>query len=93
MKKRSPIKLAVIVSKEKMPRTYHGREAWALNELIQAGKSGLTTLTRPAPRWSHYILCLRRSGLTIETKTERHGGPYSGNHGRYILRTKVRRVA
>lgn len=69
--------------------TFSGREAWALQHLIRAGGQGVTAIERPAPRWSHYIRQLRLAGLDIETRTERHGGPYSGNHGRYILHSWV----
>ena len=66
-----------------------GRDAWALAELLQAGPDGLTTLERPAPRWSHYIFKCRRAGIDIETVYEGHAGPYSGNHARYFLRSPV----
>lgn len=67
-----------------------GREAWALYALMRAGEKGITPIERPAPRWSHYIMLLRRRGLVIETVNERHGGPFTGRHGRYVLRSKVR---
>jgi hypothetical protein len=66
-----------------------GRMAWALERLIQAGENGVTTLEDPAPRWSHYIYQLRRSGIAVDTEHESHGGPYSGHHGRYRLTTPV----
>lgn len=74
-------------------RSFAGREAWALDQLLKAGKAGVTTLQRPAPRWSHYVYLLRRDGVKIETKHECHGGPFSGHHGRYFLRSRVKRVA
>jgi hypothetical protein len=43
----------------------------------------------PAPRWSQYISLLRQKGLVIETVLERHGGPYGGRRGRYILRSLI----
>lgn len=67
-----------------------GREAWALHALIYAGEKGVTPIDRPAPRWSHYVMLLRRRGIVIETVNERHGGPFTGRHGRYVLRSKVR---
>jgi hypothetical protein len=68
---------------------FAGRDAWTLAPLIEAGEMGVTPLERPAPRWSEYVRRLRRAGLMIETVTEKHGGPYSGHHGRYVLRTAV----
>lgn len=69
--------------------SFEGRVAWALDQLIKAGKSGCTPITHPGPRWSAYVLKLRRAGLIVETIYERHGGPFSGNHARYVLRTPV----
>ncbi|WP_374763255.1 winged helix domain-containing protein [Yunchengibacter salinarum] len=66
-----------------------GRTAWALDQLIQAGPRGLTTLENPAPRWSAYVHNLRAVGLTIATRYEPHGGPYPGQHGRYILKDRA----
>jgi hypothetical protein len=71
-------------------RTYQGREAWALRELIRAGERGCTPIDHPGPRWSAYVFQLRRDGLVIETRHESHGGPFPGNHARYILRTPLR---
>jgi hypothetical protein len=67
--------------------TFAGREAWALRHL--AGRAGVTTLSQPAPRWSHYIYRLRRAGLGISTDYETHSGDFPGNHGRYRLETAV----
>jgi len=66
-----------------------GRDAWALRELLKAGPAGITPLERPAPRWSAYVHNLRRMGFEIATLHERHGGAYSGTHGRYVLRSSV----
>lgn len=73
------------------PFTAHvkGRELWALERLIRAGAAGCTPMTEPAPRWSDYVHKLRKRGITIETKHEAHGGAYPGNHGRYILKSRV----
>lgn len=66
------------------------RLIWALQELISVGAQGLTTLERPALRWSSYVHKLRKlHGLNIETQTERHGPPFEGSHGRYVLRSRV----
>lgn len=68
-----------------------GREAWALDRLRFAGPKGCTPITEPAPRWSAYVHKLRGQGVPIETVAEPHGGPYSGTHGRYVLRADVRK--
>ena len=68
-----------------------GRYAWTLQHLISAGSKGVTPIERPAPRWSHYVFWLRKEqGFNIETIEERHGGPFPGNHGRYVLRDAVK---
>ena len=64
---------------------FRGRFAWALDQLVRAGATGVTPLENPAPRWSHYVFVLRREGLPIETIEERHSGPYRGRHARYVL--------
>lgn len=66
-----------------------GRDCWALLHLIAAGPNGLTTLQRPAPRWSAYIYKLRRAGITIKTDEEGHKGTFAGTHGRYTLLSDV----
>lgn len=70
-------------------KTFRGRAAWALAHLLAAGGSGITTIERPAPRWSHYIWLLRRAGLIIDRQDEYHGGAFSGHHGRFRLKTPV----
>ncbi|HZH09299.1 MAG TPA: hypothetical protein VEZ24_02900 [Microvirga sp.] len=65
--------------------TLRGREAWALEELLRAGRQGVTPISRPAPRWSDYIKRLRAKGIVIATLSEPHDGPYHGRHGRYVL--------
>jgi hypothetical protein len=71
-------------------KDYCGRDAWTLDKLLDAGERGVTTIDHPAPRWSHYVFRLRKSGLTIETATEKHRGDFPGTHGRYILRTPLK---
>jgi hypothetical protein len=73
--------------------TYAGRNAWALSKLIGAGEKGCTPIDTPGPRWSAYIHNLRGDGLDIETVTERHGGPYTGTHARYVLRSPVKVIS
>ena len=69
--------------------TFKGRYAWTLHNLIEAGKRGCTPIENPAPRWSHYVMILRRAGIAIETIEEAHGGAYKGFHGRYVLRVQL----
>lgn len=83
------IRIVVSVDGSK-PKTFRGRQAWTLNELIRAGKKGVATVERPAPRWSDYVMHLRRSSVGISTDHEKHGGAYRGHHGRYRLTSKVR---
>lgn len=66
-----------------------GRDRWALESLILAGDAGCTPIDNPAPRWSAYAFNLRQVGVNIETIHEPHGGPFSGTHGRYVLRCTV----
>jgi Winged helix domain len=69
--------------------TLSGREAWALLALVEAGERGCTPIDTPAPRWSAYVHDLRKLGFAIETIRERHGGPFAGEHARYVLRSPV----
>ena len=69
--------------------TVIGRDAWALQNLVQAGTAGCTPINQPGPRWSHYIFKLRGFGFVIETINEMHGGPFAGHHARYVLRSQV----
>jgi hypothetical protein len=69
--------------------TLRDRLAWALLSLIEAGAAGVAPLERPAPRWSQYIALLRQKGLAIETVFKRHGGPYAGRRGRYVLHSSI----
>jgi hypothetical protein len=75
------------------PVTAHGRDAWALLELHRAGDAGCTPIAHPGPRWSAYVLKLRKRGLQIETVSERHSGPFAGNHTRYVLRSRIEVIA
>jgi hypothetical protein len=70
-------------------RVVRGRYAWALAELVKAGPAGCTPITQPGPRWSGYILKLRKAGIEIETIHEMHGGAYAGHHARYVLRSPI----
>jgi hypothetical protein len=70
-------------------QSFEGREAWTLRHLVNAGSAGVTTLSQPAPRWSHYVYKLRKAGLVISTDYEPHKGDFPGNHGRYRLETPV----
>ena len=66
-----------------------GRLAWTMLELVKAGDSGITPLHNPAPRVSHYVMCLRRKGVAIDTEMQPHGGAFPGEHGVYRLKCAV----
>lgn len=71
-------------------RVVVGRYAWTLDALLASGERGVTPIERPGPRWSHYVDVLRdREGLSIVTIEEKHGGPYPGRHGRYVLQSQI----
>lgn len=69
-----------------------GRDRWALECLIKAGKAGCTPIDYPAPRWSAYVFNLRGLKVQIETVHERHEGAFAGNHARYVLRSMAQPV-
>lgn len=64
---------------------FKGRLGWTMAQLVAAGAKGVTTIERPAPRWSGYIHTLRGYGIPIETIMEEHEGRYAGRHARYRL--------
>ena len=65
------------------------RMAWALRALMASGERGCTYLDTPAPRWAVYVHNRRTLGFVIETRRERHCGPFAGYHARYVLRSSV----
>lgn len=69
--------------------TVKGRDRWALESLIRAGRKGCTPIDHPGPRWSAYVFNLRGAGVEIETITELHEGDFKGHHARYICRSTV----
>jgi hypothetical protein len=73
----------------KPEQTFVGRFAATLHALHQAGERCLTSYEYPAPRVSHYVFRLRRDGVSIETVTEPHCGPFSGTHARYFLKSDL----
>ncbi len=66
-----------------------GRDRWALENLVNAGKGGCTPIEHPGPRWSAYVFKLRNFGVDIETIHEKHEGSFSGTHARYVLHSTV----
>ncbi len=66
-----------------------GRDAWCLWHLHRSGAKGCTPIENVGPRWSAYVHNLRKLGLNIETVYEQHGGPYRGNHARYVLHSTI----
>jgi hypothetical protein len=69
--------------------TLRGRDAWALLALKAANQIGCTTIDNPGRRWSNYVHKLRKAGIDIETIREAHGGPFSGQRARYVLRSLI----
>jgi Winged helix domain len=69
--------------------TLRGRDAWALLALKAANDSGCTPIYNPGPRWSGYVHKLRKAGIGVETVREAHGGPFPGQHARYVLSSAV----
>jgi Winged helix domain len=68
-----------------------GKDAMALEALIEAGKSGVTALelcNTWALRLGAYVHDLRKLGLDIETIREPHDD-IGGWHGRYVLHSEV----
>jgi hypothetical protein len=70
-----------------------GRDAWCLNELVRAGSAGITSISYPGARLSHYIFRLRLLGIDIGTTSEVNAGAFGGTHGRYQLRSRVRIIS
>lgn len=66
-----------------------GRNRWALEWLMRVGDKGCTAIECIGPRLSAYVWNLRKAGVDIETRHEPHDGPFSGTHGRYVLRCNV----
>lgn len=91
-KARTCIRVEIIDNGESVgqPITVVGRNAWALKNLIKAGKNGCTPLTHPGPRWAHYVYRLRGAGFAIETEHEPHGGDFPGTHAKYRLCSDLR---
>lgn len=73
-----------------------GQVARTLLHAAKSGEKGFTSLeiSTWALRLSHYVFCLRNSGLTIDMEREDHDGPAGdGWHGRYYLRNRVEIIA
>jgi hypothetical protein len=90
MTKRLMIKARILP--DGLPMTVVGRDAWALQNLVDAGAAGCTPIDQPGPRWSHYVFKLRGFGFVIDTVDEKHSGPFPGTHARYVLRSPVELV-
>jgi hypothetical protein len=75
-----------------VPLALTKRAEFFLEELLAAGSQGITTIDYPGVRVGDAIHKARRAGVHIETQYEPHGGEFAGNHGRYILRSKVVRL-
>jgi len=68
------------------------RPNWFLDVLVAAGECGATSLEHPGVRLSDAVMKLRRAGFVIDTLDERHGGPFQGIHGRYVLRSNIQKL-
>jgi hypothetical protein len=68
------------------------RATFFLEELLAAGNDGITTIDYPGVRVGDAIHKLRKSGVHVETQYEHHGGKFAGNHGRYILKSRIARL-
>lgn len=90
-KKQWPERAFTVKDDESEPRfiVVKGRDRWALENLIQAGRKGCTPIDQPGPRWSAYVFNLRKQGVSIETLHESHEGPFPGHHARYVLQSSV----
>jgi hypothetical protein len=68
-----------------------GQEARTLAALYDAGPAGITALEMStwALRLAHYVMKLKKQGLSIEMLREKHAGPVPGWHGRYVLRSQI----
>ena len=73
---------------------FSGRPAWALETVCANGSQGLRTIDCPATQLPFYIWQLRQElgDDAVITKTEKHGGPFAGNHARYVLADETLRV-
>ena len=89
MSRVSSLSVRVRIEPEGPTITVSGRDAWALQCLVDASERGVTPLDTPGPRWSGYVHKLRKAGLVIETIHEGHGNPFPGTHARYVLRSAV----
>lgn len=78
---------------EPVPLRLTKRAEFFLEELIAAGDRGITTIDYPGVRVGDAVHKLRKAGVHIETQYEQHSGEFAGNHGRYVLRSTVRRLA
>lgn len=73
--------------------TLTGRVKWAMDQLLDLGSHGCSTLDRPAISWPVYVYHLRHDHqINVETVHEKHGGTFAGKHARYFLKSKVRQA-
>jgi hypothetical protein len=76
-------------SPARTPLTLTKRAEFFLEELLAAGSEGITTISYPGVRVGDAIHKLRKAGVVIDTTYEEHGGEFAGNHGRYILQSRI----
>jgi hypothetical protein len=58
--KTNPIVAITVEFGDGARRTFRGRDAWALSELIDSGLVGVTPIERPAPRIATVFRVVRR---------------------------------
>jgi hypothetical protein len=75
-----------------VPLAVTKRAEFFLEEMLAAGRLGITTISYPGVRVGDAIHKLRKAGVNIETQYEQHGGEFAGHHGRYVLLSKVQQL-
>ena len=77
---------------EPLPFKLTKRAEFFLGEMIEAGPTGITTNDYPGGRVGDAVHNRRKAGVRIETQYEQHGGEFAGQHGRYVLPSRVIRL-
>lgn len=74
------------------PLLLPNRTVMILEEMI-AKPEGITSIDYPGVRVADAVLKLRKAGVDVQTIHEPHGGEFAGHHARYILISRVVRLA
>jgi len=78
---------------ELLPLKLTKRAEFFLEEMLAAGRTGITTIDYPGVRVGDAVHKLRKAGVKIETQYEQHGGEFAGAHGIYVLISRVMRLS